>query len=367
MAPMKRQAKSPMKSAKKAKVDEVGPKIKELAEVLSNPACDVPGPSGNRAMLLGALPHALADYSDERHGYQTTVSKLIGEVMNGWVAKWEQKVADSKANVDAAESDRIAAQATHETEKSGLVAQKEDVKLCKENLKAATDAEKEAAGKLATAKSDVENFDKEIQKQIITKDNISMVYNQSFLVMKSAEAPSGSEAKNHLKKIAPILKSISTETSLQIALPAALQKKAAERGQFDNMAVDGVEAVFTGTIAKLTGEIDSAGVTKAGKEAAATEATTAHDAAEAKRQECIAALKASQSSQEEKEKSLVAAEKAEDSKAKAANRALKDNAQEQRGLDHAKSTLAYFQFLVDRTTPPPPLEEAPVEAVAAAV
>jgi len=134
------------------------------------------------------------------------------------------------------------------------------------------------------------------------------------------------------------------------------------------MAIEGVEAAFTGTIEKLTGEIDTAGVTKAGKEAGATEAKTAHDAAEAKRQECIASLKASQASQEEKEKSLVVAEKTEDSKAKAANRALKDNAQEQRGLDHAKSSLAYFQFLVDRTTPPPPpVEEAPVEAVAAAV
>jgi len=270
-------------------------------------------------------------------------------------------VADSKTSVDTTESDRVAAQAMNETSKSGLDAQKEDVKACKEALKAATEAEKEAKGKLDSANSEVANFDKEMQKQIETKDSISMVYNQSFLVMKSAEAPSGSEAKNHLKKIAPTLKSISTESSLQIAVAPALQKKASERGQFDSMAIEGVEAAFTGKIGALTQEIDAAGVTKAGKEAAAAEAKTAHEAAEAKRQECIATLKASQAAQEEKEKDLVAAGKNEESTAKVAAKAVRENAHEERGLNHAKTSLAHFQFLVDRSTPPPPAEEAPAE------
>merc|ERR1719265_1846750 len=58
-------------------------------------------------MLVAALPYALGDYSDERHEYQKTMAKIVGEVLQGWVAKWEQKVADAKTHVDTTESDRV--------------------------------------------------------------------------------------------------------------------------------------------------------------------------------------------------------------------------------------------------------------------
>lgn len=360
MSAMKRQAKSPMKSSKKAK-DMVGPKIKELVDVLSNTECEVPGTSGNRDMLVGALPHALGDFSDVRHSYQNAVAKIIGDVMHGWVAKWEQKVADAKAHVDAMESDRASAIASQQSATSSLEAQGQDVKTCKDALTAASDAEKEAAGILAGKNAEVEKFDKGLQKIIAEKDNVSMVYHQSFLIMKSAEGVSASDGKTHLKKIMSTLKHISsgTESSLLIAITPALQHAPAERGQFDSMAIDGVESLFKSKIEKLSEHISGEEATKATKEAAAAEASTAHEATETKRLECIAALKLNQDAQEEKEKALAAADKNLDATSKAANKALKASAHEQRGLDHAKGNLASFQFLLERTTPPPPPPEEP--------
>lgn len=362
---MKRQAKSPMKSSKKAKaVDLVGPKIKELAAVLSNPECPVPPPSGNRDMLVCALPHALGDFRDDRHPYQNTMTNLISEILQGWVTKWEQNVAEAKTHVDAAENDRVAAIASQENAKSSIDAQEKDVGECKAALKEASDVHKESTTALALANSLVVDFDKDLQKVINEKDNITRVYNQSFLITKnfSDEGFDPSEVKNYLKEITATLKKISTQSSLQIALAPALQKKPSERGKFDNLAIDGVDEVFKEKIEKLNDEISSADTAKAAKEAQAVEAKNTHAATEAKKQECLAALKASEDALGEKKKSLEAAEKNVDVASKTANKALKVHSQQESELDHAKGNLASLQFLVEHTRPPPPAEEISAEA-----
>lgn len=353
MVAMKRAAGSSGKAAKKAKTDDVGPKIKELHDIIANTECDVPGPDGNKKMLLSALPHALSAPTDVRHGYQTTVAKMIGEVMTGWVTKWEKKVAESKSHLDTAESDKTAAEATQEGATTSLASQKEDVKKKKEELKAATEANKTSKEALTAADTEVKDFDKELHKTIDKKTHIEETYNQNFLVMKSAESVGAGDARSHVSKIMHTLKEISTEPSLSLAIAPALKKTPAERGDFDKIAIDGVEEHFKSAIAKLTGEITTADATKATKVATATDCKTAHDATEAKRQECIAALKASQEAQAEKESSLSAAEKNVDTATKAANKASKENTHEQHGLDKAKGNLASFQFLLERTTPPP--------------
>jgi len=354
---VKRTMKAAMKSAKKAKTEDISKPIKAIAEILSNEECDIEGPSGNRSMLVGALPYALGDYSDVRHGYQTTVAKIIGEVLQGWVAKWEQKVTDAKGSVDSTQSDLDAANTALEAAKGAVTAQKEDVKACKEALKTASGEEKEAKEAKATADAAVADFDAKQAKVVAEKDSVSMVYNQDFLIMKTSEAVPGGEAKAHLKKILPTLKKISSESSLQIAISPALEKAPADRGQFDSMAIDGVEAAFKAQIDKLTAEIASEDETKKGLESAAAEAKSVHDAKLAKKEECKTALKASEDALAEKETASEAADKAVTTAGKASHKALATSKKQESGLDHAKGDLAKFQLLVDRTTPPPEPEE----------
>jgi len=355
-----------MKSRKKAKVDNIGPKIEEIEGILSNPDCDVSGPSGNTDLLVSALPHALGSYSDERHQYQKTVAGMIGEVMNGWVSKWEGKLKEAKEAVDTTASDKVAAEASQESAKSSLAAEKENVKTCKENLKAAVDAEKGAASELTAANKEVAEFDEGLKTTVAEKDNIEKIFNEGFLVMKAAESADALKAsKSHMSEVSKTVKKIATEASLQIAIVSALKKTTAERGEFDKMAIDGVEASFKSKLEKLGAEIAEAGTTKAAKEGVAAEKKTAHDATEAKRQECIAALKATEEAKTEKEKALVAAEKTTEAAEKAANKAVRTQNHEQRGLDHAKGNLATFAFLLERSTPPPPpAEEAEPQAAA---
>lgn len=363
---MKRGMKAVMKSAKKAKTEDISKPIKAITDILSNPECDIEGPSGNRDMLVGALPYALGDYSDVRHGYQSTMAKIIGEVLQGWVAKWEQKVTDAKSSVDSTQSDLDAANAALEAAKGAVAGQKEDVKACKEALKTASHDEKETKEALAKATGEVADFDVKLQKVVADKDTVSMVYNQDFLIMKASEGVPAAEVKGHLKKILPTLKKISNESSLQIAISPALEKAPADRGQFDSMAIDGVEAAFKAQIDKLTEEIAKEDETKKGLESAAAEAKGVHDAKLAKKEECKTALKASEDALAEKEKALEAADKTVVTASKASAKALATNKKEESGLEHAKGDLAKFQGLVDRTTPPPEPEEPEEEEAAPA-
>lgn len=248
-----------------------------------------------------------------------------------------------------------------ESAKSSLGSQKETVKACKEALKAATEANKASKEVLTAANAAVKDFATELQGITDEKAHIDKVYSENFLVMKTAESVSAGDAKSHVKEISNTLKKISCEPSLQLALTPAFKKQVAERGDFDKIAIDGVEDHFKSKIASLAEEIANAGKTKAAKDGAAAEAQTAHDATEAKRQECIAALKAAQDTQVEKENALSAAEKNVEATTKAASKALKENAHEQHGLDKAKGNLASFQFLLERVTPPEPEEPEPVE------
>merc|ERR1719387_2481964 len=131
---------------------------------------------------------------------------------------------------------------------------------------------------MTKANGEVADFDAKLQKVVADKDTVSMVYNQDFLILKASEAVPAAEAKGHLKKILPTLKKISNESSLSIAIAPALEKAPAERGQFDSMAIDGVEAAFKAQIDKLTEEIASEDETKKGLESTAAEAKSVHDA-----------------------------------------------------------------------------------------
>lgn len=87
-----------------------------------------------------------------------------------------------------------------------------------------------------------------------------------------------------MKKMDPLLKKLGAESSLLSAIAPALKKSPTERGQFDVMAIEGIEAVFTNHLATLQEQIDKADVLKGEKVAAQALAQEALDTAKAKKQ-----------------------------------------------------------------------------------
>merc|ERR1712188_175987 len=84
------------------------------------------------------------------------------------------------------------------------------------------------------------------------------------------------------KKMEPMLKKLGAESSLLSALAPAIKKLPADRGPFDVMALEGIEAVFTRRLEALQEQIDKADVLKAEKVAAQEAAQAALDVAKGK-------------------------------------------------------------------------------------
>merc|ERR1719321_2391860 len=90
-------------------------------------------------MLRESIPHALGAGSakDERHGYQTTIANLVGDVLQAVVRKWEEKVQLAASNCESIDSAKAAQSAVLEAAQSELDARCSTVKDKQEALEAA--------------------------------------------------------------------------------------------------------------------------------------------------------------------------------------------------------------------------------------
>lgn len=91
-----------------------------------------------------------------------------------------------------------------------------------------------------------------------------------------------------------MLKKLCIESSLLVAIAPAFKKSPAERGPFDNMAIEGAEGIFTKHLGDLQGQIDKADTTKAEKVNTEVVSQEAFKAATEKRTTSEDALKAAE-------------------------------------------------------------------------
>merc|ERR550537_348440 len=124
-----------------------------------------------------------------------------------------------------------------------------------EALKAAEDA-------LQSASKEVSEFDENLQVTIAQKDHVSSIYNEYFIPLKTGGIDA-KEVTRLLKEVQPMLKKLSTESSLLSAITPAFKKSPSERGTFDNMVIEGAEGVFSKHLGELQEQIDQADTTKA--------------------------------------------------------------------------------------------------------
>jgi len=277
---------------KKARiVDPVTEKMEVITQMLSDPAFQVPGGETHRDLLLASIPHTLTVPCEERHEYQTRMAKMVEVVLRASVADWEGKVSDAKAKMDLTEQKD--AQAMKDLEESAKRVESQEAEVAKnqEVVRVDSEAVKVAQDALEVATQEVEDFDANLQKTINQKEQYSSVYNECFVHLKTSESTPQKEAQQLLKKMEPLLKKLGAESSLLSAIGPALKKSPAERGQFDVMAIEGIEAVFTQHLATLQEQIDKADVSKGEKVAVQGVAQEALDTAKAKQAESEQALK----------------------------------------------------------------------------
>jgi hypothetical protein len=364
MAPVKRsRAQTDAPEAKKSRiVDPIAEKVEVIKRTLSDPECEVGGGEAHREMLLASIPHTLPYACDERHEYQTAMAKMVQVVLHAYVADREAKLSDAQVKVDSAEQQ--SGQALKAVEASAILvqAQEDEVTRCQDVLRNDSEVLKASQESLELATKEVADFDTNLQVTIDEKDRYTSVYNECFVLLKSGSAEK-KEASQLLKRIESVLKKLNTESSLLVAVVPALKKAPAERGTFDIMAIDGIEAVFTKHLENLQEQIDKADVLKAEKVAAQGGAQEALDVAKSKEalaEEGLKEAKESLCSLEANHKDLY---QNTESLSTISMEAITEHGIEQESLTKAEQVLSVFTELFERkTVVPAPIEETMSEA-----
>jgi hypothetical protein len=349
-----KRARAPVASteAKKAKVvDPITEKIEMISKTISENDCQLQ--ESHREMLLLALPHTLTVTSEERHEYQSEVAQMIGKVLSDYVTHWEQQVADSKFNISASAEKAAESMKIVEESAAMIGEQADQVKECKGVVQEDSEAVKAAEKALQIASDEVAEFDGNLQVTITEKDHCSSVYQEGFAPLKSGSGDA-KEVARLLKEVQPMLKKLSTESSLLSALAPAFKKPAAERGPFDFMAIEGAEKVFTEHLEKLHEQIDKADVTKADKVSTEKISQETLKAAEEKLAASTEALKTAEqklASLEEKHVDLLTAMNAAAEESEAAEAVV---ATKEGRLTEVQSALGAFTELLERQATPEP-------------
>jgi len=251
-------------AVKKAKIiDPITEKVDLILKTIGEPECQMQ--ESHREMLQLAIPHVLTVPCDERHGYQTQVAQMVQKVLSDYVAYWEEQVSEGKANISG--SSQIAQDTLKAVEVSAekIGHQEEEVTRCKGVLQVNSEAEKEAEAALECASKEVADFDENLQATIAKKDKCSSIYNEYFTPLNTGGDFDAKEVARLTKEVLPMLKKLSTESSLLSAIAPAFKKAPADRGPFDTMAIEGAEGIFTKHLGELQEQLDKADVTKSEK------------------------------------------------------------------------------------------------------
>lgn len=347
-------------AAKKAKVvDPLADKVELISKTISDPECALP--DSLREMLLLAIPHTLPVPSLERHDYQAKVIGMMGQVLSDYVAHWEEQVTSSKADIvpNAQRAEETMKDVEDSASKIGR--QEEEVTKCKETVQNHLEALEAAEDALKDASKEVADFEGNLQMTITQKDQCSSIYNEYFIKLKTGGVDA-KEVASLLKEVQPMLKKLSTESSLLSAIAPAFKKSPADRGTFDVMAIEGAEGVFTKHMGELQEQIDQADATKAekvSKETASQEALKVAMETKTASENALKAAEVELASLEAKHVELLTLCNAAGEKSAASEAVV---ATKEGRLAEVKSAFSTFTELVERqSNAPEPGNDATIE------
>jgi len=360
MKGMKRAASTGMKArgAKRAKTDKALAKAGSIADALK--ASDLP-PVVVKT-LRSIVSSCLSGYAGERHAFQETGLGMIDTALKSIeaaavadVAKLQAQVNDRDAELARREA-AISSAAREEASRIGAAAGKKadltiigsDIKHAEENLKTCSDAQK--AGDAASVKLEgkLEKWDK-------TKKDLF------------APAAEAALSKKQAADLDKALLKLGMDQSLVNSLATSSTKTPEERGEFDKVVLQNVEADIAAKMGELQAGIAAEAPGKAQRAAVKDKAQADYDAAKAKKDAAAAAVR-------EAEKAVTAAGKdLSDAKEKVAHFA-KEFKSIEASLAAATKKLeglrtgpvALFATLKTRTAPPPPPEPVAEPAAEAA-
>jgi len=243
-----RQAKSPVRQAKKAKKDPAADKLNEqLAEVVATlKQAELSGQVGK--MLSAVVPLSLGEFSEQRHPFQKRVVDGIASVLGEIEAALKSDVAEKKSTRDqatAGKPEREKEAADGEVKLNSKIAEVQSAKVA-----LAGKAMAFRAARTALAESDeAKVVDGRMSRDAETKKADFEAALENLTALKTAP-PGDAEGRKKSNELMAQLKKHKFEESMMIALPAALAKAPEARGQFDAMVIGQLETEMAKNISE---------------------------------------------------------------------------------------------------------------------
>jgi len=307
-------------------------------------------------MLSTSLPGCLGMPKEQRHPFQQEIAGMVGEVLAKCEAGLQGGVQSAETSLAAVKALKDTDEATERDEAEKLSAKEEAWAAAQTAADEASKAlsaarEAQAATEAAKAAGDAEH-----EAAAEKKARLSSALSDHFLPIKEG----GAEPAKVKEGIAAVLAAggdFSFDATLLKALPSAAQKAFGDRGSFDSLVLDQIEAEFKKHAEALDELIANAEPTKKEQEAKVEEATAESEKAKAHEQECAAALVAAKAEVKEALASKRAAAKAIRERGPEIKQMTAELEKASTRLDEFRSgPLAAFQELRDLS------EAAPAEA-----
>ncbi|CAE7247344.1 unnamed protein product [Symbiodinium natans] len=197
----------------------------------------------------------------------------------------------------------------HEDAELALHAAKDNTSACEARLKAASEAVCNTKAALSLRLKEQKDGDEGIVKVRADKELLESTRAECYEKLKSGSVV-GKEAKPLLKKLELIIKQTSADASLITAAPTTLVKPPQERGGFDQIVLEQLEANFAAKLAEFEAQLAVAAPSAAERAAEVQKAEDGHQAAESKQKEVSVELCALKEAQKEAAAAVAAAKKA---------------------------------------------------------
>lgn len=265
-----------MGGKKKKARDDTLEKCEEISSVLKGAECL---PEALREMLCAGVAAALSKFKDDRHEYQTAVVGWIEEALNTIQAAHETSLADSKAKVDGAETEKGNLETAATAAQENLLKLQDasaDAEMKSSNLSLEAD---ERSSALEEAKASEQTAIENTEAAAGKKEELSALLAQDGQFVKWQSAAAEKKEANAFVKLVKS-KSKFEQILLQSLVPTLLVAPES-RTEFDKLVLHHFQKAVEKDIAAQADILSAAEETKAKHAESVREAQVALDTAKA--------------------------------------------------------------------------------------
>lgn len=319
-------------------------------------------PSIAQEMIKDMLKFSLCVFKEDRQRFQESHVDSVGKILSEVEAGIQKDIENAEAKVSSSESERSALQSEVEQAEAKMGSADSELKEKKYGLSDVAMAFRGAKKPLAAAEDAQVMGDKELVAAANKKQTLETA--EATLVKPLADGNYEQvDVEKGMSELLAVLAKFEFDKSMETALPTALGKPPAERGQFDEMVVVQLTQEMTTRIQALSKLLDEGEPAKAERSAAVEAAKQELAAASERQMESADVFSAAKRAQELCERALDSARQAlKDFGPETKKRVKALEAENKRLAKFHEGPLKAFGELKDRTHPVEPAP-APVEDV----